>query len=94
MRFRGYFRLRFEVERLLCAESLLQSSEVSLCGSENTLLGSETSLQGAENTLLGSEALLQSAETTGMWKRCVALPHLSRKVKNFCSCGFFLVVLF
>lgn len=94
MRFRGYFRLRFEVERLLCAENSLRGAEVSLCGSENTLLGSETSLQGAENTLLGSEALLQSAETTGMWKRCVALPHLSRKVKNFCSCGFFLVVLF
>ena len=80
MRFRGYFRLRFEVERLLCAENSLRSAEVSLCG--------------AENTLLGSEASLRSAETTGMWKRCVALPHLSRKVKNFCSCGFFLAVLF
>ena len=27
-------------------------------------------------------------------ERCEALPHLSRKVKNFCSCGFFLAVLF
>ena len=101
MRFRGYFRLRFEVERLLCAENSLRSAEVSLCGaevslcgSENTLLGAEVSLCGSENTLLGSEVSLRSAETTGMWKRCVALPHLSRKVKNFCSCGFFLAVLF
>ena len=87
MRFRGYFRLRFEVERLLCAEN-------SLRGAERLLRGSEASLCGAENTLLGSEASLRSAETKGMLKRCVALAHLSRKVKKFCSCGFFLAVLF
>ena len=86
--------MRFEVERLLCAEKSLRGAENSLRGAENSLRSAEVSLCGSENTLLGSEVLLRSAETTGMWKRCVALPHLSRKVKNFCSCGFFPAVLF